>query len=55
MPPTEEMKQQLKKVESISTVKDGKLVGEYDFYNSLSAFEGKSVRWTLELAETNTL
>ena len=53
--PTDELKQQLKKVESISTVQDGELVGEYDFYNYLAAFEGRNVRWTLELAETNNL
>lgn len=55
MEQTEELKQQLRKVESISTVKDGKLVGEYDFYSYLAALEGKSVRWTLEVADTNTL
>ncbi len=55
MEPAEELKEQLKKVESIGTVRDGKLVGEYDFYNYLAALEGKNVRWTLEIAETNTL
>lgn len=48
--PTEALKQQLAKVESIGTVRDGKIVGEYDFYDYLSAFEGKAVKWTLELA-----
>jgi len=43
------MKQQINKVESIGTVKDGKLVGEYDFYQYLASLEGKNVRWTLEV------
>jgi hypothetical protein len=51
----EPMKQQVTKAESIGTVRDGKIVGEYDFYNYLAMFEGKDVRWTLELATTNTL
>ncbi len=46
------MEQELKKVESISVVQDGKLVGEYDFYNYLKQFEGKRVRWKLELIES---
>jgi hypothetical protein len=53
--PTEELKQQLKRVESIGTVKNGKIVGEYDFYNYLKALEGKQVRWTLEVTESNAL
>lgn len=53
MPATEELKQQLKRVESIGTVKDGCLVGEYDFCNYLSALEGKKVRWTLEVVDDN--
>lgn len=48
--PTEELRQQLAKAESTAVVIDGKLVGEYDFYDYLAAFEGKCVRWTLELA-----
>lgn len=52
--PTEEMKKQLAKVESIGTVRAGKLVGEYDFYDYLAAFEGKAVKWTLELAPANS-
>jgi hypothetical protein len=46
-----ELKQQLKHVESTATVIGGKLVGEYDFYKYLEAFEGKDVIWTLELAK----
>lgn len=49
--PTEELKEQLTHVESSSTVRDGKLVGEYDFYDYLAAFEGKEVHWSLELVE----
>ena len=48
--PTEELKPPFEKVESVGTVQDGKLIGEYDFYNYLAKFEGKKVIWTLELA-----
>ncbi len=49
--PTEDLKRELEKVESVGTVQDGKLVGENNFYDYLVAFEGKKVRWTLELLE----
>jgi hypothetical protein len=41
------MTQQLREVESIGVVKDGKIIGEYDFYQYLQALEGKTVRWRL--------
>lgn len=47
--PTEALKQTLREVESVGVVTDGKIVGEYDFYNYLAALEGKTVRWRLEL------
>ncbi|HEY2361214.1 MAG TPA: hypothetical protein VGK36_08870 [Candidatus Angelobacter sp.] len=50
-----ELNQQLKRVESIGIVQDGKLTGEYNFYNYLAALEGKTVRWTLEVADGNNL
>jgi hypothetical protein len=48
MPPVE---QELKKVESVGTVSDGMIVGEYDFYAYLKAFEGRQIKWKIELAE----
>jgi hypothetical protein len=43
------VKQQLKAVESVGVVTDGKIVGEYDFYHYLEAMEGKTIRWSLAL------
>lgn len=50
-----DIKQQLDKVESVGSVVDGKLVGEYDFYHYLTLFEGKDVKWSLELNTDNKL
>jgi hypothetical protein len=49
------LKNQIKKVESIGTVRDGRIVGEFDFYHYLAAFEGQDVKWTLEPARNNKL
>lgn len=55
MEPNKELKEQLKAVESIGTVENGVLAGEPDFYYYLKAFEGKRVRWRLELAAADSL
>lgn len=35
-------------VQSQGVVEQGRIVGDYDFYDYLRSFEGKSVKWTLE-------
>ena len=44
---TKELKQQLVDVKSAGRVENGRIVGEYDFYNYLDAFEGKSTIFTI--------
>jgi hypothetical protein len=40
----------LTEIESVADVRGGRLCADkYDFYEALKAFEGKTVKWKLEL------
>ena len=42
-------KQQITQVNSEGVVDGGRIIGEYDFYNYVKMFEGKTIKWSIAL------